>query len=162
MEKRNIDLRYILSRAPNAHAKIKGSTEYSNITGSTGFYQTPYGIMVITSVFGLPSSIDACNNNIFAIHIHSGESCTGNSLDPFLNAGVHYNPKGCPHPHHSGDMPPLFSSAGYAFSAYLTNNFTIDEIAGKAVVIHDRADDFTSQPSGNSGAKIACGIIIKK
>jgi len=71
----------------------------------------------------------------------------------------HYNPDNLPHPYHSGDMPPLFGNDGTAFSVFLTNRFKIDEIIGRTVVIHAQPDDFTSQPSGNSGEKIACGII---
>jgi len=41
----------------------------------------------------------------------------------------------------------------------LINKFTIDEIVGKVIIIHDMPDDFTTQPSGNSGTKIACGRI---
>lgn len=46
-----------------------------------------------------------------------------------------------------------------AFSAFLTDRFTVKEILNRTVVIHSRPDDFTTQPSGNSGEKIACGVI---
>ncbi len=161
MERGTVDLNYLLRRNPDAYANVSGSMEYTQITGSVRFYNTPYGIMTVTSISGLPSSSEPCRNNFFAMHIHNGSECSGNESDPFSKAGTHYNPNGCPHPQHAGDMVPLFSVNGYAFSAYLTNSFTIDEILGKAVIVHDSADDFTTQPSGNSGNKIACGIIIK-
>lgn len=63
------------------------------------------------------------------------------------------------HPSHAGDLPPLLGNNGYAWSAFLTKRFTIEEILGKSVVIHAMRDDFTSQPSGNSGEKIGCGVI---
>lgn len=156
---RNRDLSYLLGRQPNAYAIIKGR-EGNEITGNTSFYQTPYGVVVVTSVSGLPQNNIECENKIFAIHIHSGNECAGNEQDPFLNTGAHYNPNNCPHPHHAGDMPPLFSANGFAFSVYLTNNFTVEEIVGKTIVIHENLDDFTTQPSGNAGEKIACGAII--
>jgi len=56
---------------------------------------------------------------------------------------------------------PLFSNSGYAWSSFLTNRFTVDQIIGRTVIIHSDPDDFTTQPSGNSGKKIACGEIIK-
>ena len=59
-------------------------------------------------------------------------------------------------------MPPLFWNNGYAFQMFLTDRFTVKEIIGKTVIIHDNADDFTTQPSGNSGEKIACGVIEKE
>jgi len=60
----------------------------------------------------------------------------------------------------AGDLPPLFSANGYAFSAVLTNRFTIDEIIGRTIIIHSSVDDFITQPAGNAGTKNACGKII--
>ena len=99
---------------------------------------------------------------MFCSACNSGENkteTTGNEDDPFADAKTHYNPKSCPHPYHAGDLPPLFSANGYAYSAVLTDRFTVDEIIGKTVVIHSSPDDFTTQPSGNAGRKIACGVI---
>ena len=56
-------------------------------------------------------------------------------------------------------MPPLFGCNGAAFSVFLTDRITVNEIIGKTVIIHSDPDDFTSQPSGNAGTKIACGVI---
>lgn len=81
-------------------------------------------------------------------------------LTPFANALTHFNPYDRPHPYHSGDLPPLFSSGGYAVSVFLTDRFSVNEVLGRAVIVHSSPDDFTTQPSGNSGEKIACGIII--
>ena len=66
---------------------------------------------------------------------------------------------GCEHPNHAGDLPPLFGNNGFALSLFLTNRFTVDEVIGRTIIIHDHPDDFTTQPSGNSGTKIACGVI---
>jgi Cu-Zn family superoxide dismutase len=56
-------------------------------------------------------------------------------------------------------MPPLFSSGGRAFLVFLTNRFKVRDVVGRTVVIHAGRDDFTTQPSGDSGKKIACGVI---
>lgn len=151
--------RFIGKHRPTAIAELKGSPAYPNIDGIVYFYQTPLGVIVSTEVSGLPYENGSCKENIFAFHIHNGKSCTGNAADTFANAGSHYNPYGCKHPQHAGDLPPLFGNEGYAWSAVLTNRFDIDEIIGNAVIIHSNPDDFTTQPSGNSGEKIACGII---
>ena len=112
------------------------------------------------SISGLPKgSAESCSDRIFGFHIHEGNSCTGNAQDPFANAKTHYNPYGCAHPFHAGNLPPLFENDGYAYLSVLTNRFSISEIIGRTVIIHDMPDDFTSQPSGNSGTKIACGVI---
>ncbi len=149
------------SRHPKAVAYVSGSSEYSLIKGIVRFYNSAYGVFVIAQISGLPIG-NMCASPIFGFHIHEGASCSGNADDPFADTLTHYNPKGCPHPYHAGDLPPLFSANGYAYSAVLTNRFTIDEIVGKTIVIHSSPDDFTSQPSGNAGEKIACGVITAR
>lgn len=79
--------------------------------------------------------------------------------DPFADAMPHYDPNGCEHPHHAGDLPPLFENNGFALSLVLTDRFSVDEVIGRTVIVHADPDDFTTQPSGNSGEKIACGVI---
>lgn len=94
------------------------------------------------------------------MHIHDGGSCAGRGGNkPFQLSGTHYNPNGCEHPYHAGDLPPLFSVNGIAMNAVLTNRFAVREIIGKTIIIHSGVDDFTTQPAGNSGEKIACGVI---
>lgn len=56
-------------------------------------------------------------------------------------------------------MPPLIENNGYAYMSVLINKFKIKDILGKVVINHDSPDDFKTQPSGNSGTKIACGKI---
>ena len=147
-------------RIPDAVAMIRGISEYSGINGSVKFYQTSRGVLAVAEIFGLPVSSDKCAGGIFAFHIHSGASCSGNEEDSFADVGTHYNPKDCPHPYHAGDMPPLFSAGDTAFLAFLTDRVSVNEIIGKTVIIHDKPDDFTTQPSGNAGNKIACGEIV--
>ena len=89
----------------------------------------------------------------------NGTSCTGNNIDEFADAKTHFNPKNCAHPYHVGDLPPLIENNGYAYMGVLINKFDIKDIIGKVIIIHEMPDDFTSQPGGNSGKKIACGKI---
>ncbi len=155
------DFRPVFRNRANAMAIIKGSEEYPDIKGRALFYQTREGVFVVTDVRGLPKGDGACYKPIFAYHIHNGNECSGNNKDPFANAGTHYNPDDCAHPYHSGDMPPLFGVKGKAYSVFLTDRFTVREILGKPVIIHGSMDDFSTQPSGNAGKKIACGIITR-
>lgn len=152
----------LLQRPPQAFAKIRGNGEHPNLRGIVRFYQTSSGVVVSAEIQGLPNPSGQCESPIFAFHIHSGGSCTGNSEDPFANAGTHFNPNNCLHPYHAGDMPPLFGADGSAFSMFLTNRFKLSDVIGKTVIIHSAPDDFTTQPSGNSGKKIACGVIESK
>ena len=156
----NIRLLPVLRGRPQAEAELSGSAAYPGISGIVRFYQTRAGVIVYAEVDGLPSSPGTpCGGRIFGFHIHEGTSCGGNMTDPFADVMAHYNPDGCPHPFHAGDMPPLFGNDGFVLTLFLTNRFSISEIIGRAVIIHDSPDDFTLQPSGNSGTKIACGII---
>lgn len=149
-------------RKAHAVAKIKGSPKHPDLNGIAGFSQTKDGVLVSVFVKGLPKADNMCKKPIFAIHIHSGGSCSGNETDYFADALTHYNPDNCSHPYHAGGMPPLFGANGSGFSMFLTDRFLLKQIIGKTVIIHSDPDDFTTQPSGNSGEKIACGVIVKK
>ena len=150
-----------IKKRPFAFAIINGSNEYPSIKGVAYFYKLQAGVLVSIQLKGLPLSSSICQNPIFAVHIHSGSNCTGNSTDPFANALTHYNPNNCNHPYHAGDLPPIFGANGLGFSVFLTNRFTAEEITEKTLILHSSPDDFTTQPSGNSGVKIACGVILK-
>lgn len=139
-------------RLPSAVACVSGGRADPNLKGIVRFTQNCGGVLVTAEVSGLP------RDGFYAFHIHEGSNCGG---DGFLNSGTHYNPRGEVHPLHAGDLPPLLSHHGKAKMTVLTGRFLVDEIIGKTVVIHSKPDDFTSQPSGNSGEKIACGIICR-
>lgn len=153
-------LQNILRRVPDARAIMAGSHEYPGLHGQVSFYQATDGVVLIAQVDGLPSGTEPCASNVFGFHIHEGNSCTGSDEDPFADSGGHYDPRDCPHPAHAGDLPPLFGNQGYAFMAFFTDRFTVKEVIGRTAIIHASQDDFTTQPSGNSGAKIACGRIL--
>lgn len=150
----------LLHERPQAWAKLRGSSLCPGIFGIVRFYRHPNGTLVSAEVRGIPENRNACASPILGFHIHEGTSCSGNEEDPFADARMHYNPGGCPHPYHAGDLPPLINANGYALSVFLTDRFNINEIIGKTVILHDSTDDFSTQPSGNSGKKIACGEIV--
>lgn len=156
----NMNLLAVLRTRPQAVAVLRGSEQYIGVYGNVRFYRVGAGVIIVTQVTGLPSYDDRCKSPVFGFHIHEGEQCTGNINDPFADVGSHYNPYECPHPYHAGDMPPLFGAEGTAFSAFLTDRVSLREIIGKTVIIHSMPDDFTTQPGGNSGEKIACGKIV--
>ncbi len=149
----------VLQQSPSATAEISGSPSYPAIRGRVHFYQTKFGVLVLVQVSGLPKATAACDTRTFACHIHAGSSCTGNQDDPFADAMTHDNPENCEHPHHAGDLPPLWGNDGYAFALFLTDRFSVEDVIGKTVIIHANPDDFTTQPAGNAGQKIACGVI---
>lgn len=155
----SINFLSLIRQKPQAIARVNGSPDHPDLKGTAAFYQTRAGVIVASQISGLPTNKDICHQPIFAFHIHGGGSCSGNETDYFADAMGHYNPNNCPHPYHAGDMPPLFGVNGNAFLAFLTNRFTVKDVIGRTVIIHSNPDDFTTQPSGNSGARIACGVI---
>lgn len=148
-----------LSQMPAAYAELMGNPGTGEINGMVRFYPIGAGVLVNAEIYGLPVSTVPCGSDIFGFHIHEGHSCTGDSSDTYANAGAHYNPALCPHPAHEGDLPPLFGNNGSAWMMYYTDRFRVPDIIGKTVIIHSSPDDFSTQPAGHSGTKIACGTI---
>lgn len=144
-----------------AYAIIEGSSAYPEVRGRMLLRPSPKGVTVSVTVTGLPRKDAPCGSGFLGFHIHEGEACTPMGDDAFADAMGHYNKNGCPHPFHAGDMPPLLNADGYAAMSFVTDRFTIGEVIGKTVIIHSGPDDFTTQPAGNSGIRIACGVIRK-
>lgn len=140
---------------PCAMACVRGSSgEGARIDGTVKFYQLACGTLVVAEVRGLPET----ETNFFGFHIHEGGDCGG---EGFADTGGHYNPSRAEHPMHAGDLPPLLGCKGRAYLAVLTGRFRAEEVVGRTVVIHGHPDDFHSQPAGDAGMKIACGVIRK-
>lgn len=138
-----------------AVASIRGGAENPCIRGTVEFRQMCDGTLVDVQIEGLPES----PTGFFAFHIHEGSDCRGAG---FSDTGGHFNPENREHPCHAGDLPPLLSNCGVARMTVLTGRFRVLEVIGRTVVIHIHPDDFHTQPSGNAGEKIACGVIRKK
>lgn len=140
------------SRYYTAIARIEGGEGNPGLHGTVKFHQRRDGTLVTAEIMGLPTS----ETGFFAFHIHEGHDCRGSG---FSDTGGHFNPANTAHPNHAGDLPPLLSSSGKAFMEVLTGRFCVEEVIGRTVIIHSNPDDFHTQPSGNAGTKIACGII---
>ena len=143
-------------RCPDAVARIKGGADAPQLSGEVRFYQQCGSVLVVADISGMPNCSES---GFFALHIHEGGCCGG---EGFSQTGGHYNPEKAAHPNHAGDLPPLMRCRNRAFLAVRTDRFCVREIIGRTVVIHDGPDDFRSQPAGNAGMKIACGVICKK
>ena len=107
-------------------------------------------------------------NSSHAIHIHENGDCSAADAS---SAGGHFNPTGAPHgkvgagAHHAGDMDNIVANASgvaavnvHARGVVLGGGAGNDAI-GRAVVVHAQRDDYRSQPSGDAGARVACGVI---
>lgn len=147
---------HCVSTCPDAVAVIQGGSEAPRLSGQVRFYQEQKRVLVVADLSCLPQN---SSTGFFALHIHEGDSCSGAN---FSETGGHYNPTEKDHPNHAGDLPPLMLCHGGAYLAVRTDRFCVQDIIGRTVVIHSGPDDFHSQPAGNAGTKIGCGIICKR
>lgn len=145
-------------------AIIKGGPLAPRINGLVTFTDVQGGTLVAVTVYGLPNYQPASNGGSpigpFGFHLHNvGDCAVGNPQSPFEAAGEHWNPDNQPHGNHAGDFPVLFSNNGYSYMAFFTNRFKPEDVIGKSVIIHQNPDDYRTQPSGNAGLRLACGVI---
>ncbi|HHU18369.1 MAG: superoxide dismutase family protein [Anaerovoracaceae bacterium] len=147
-----------------AYAQIKGGPLAPQLQGIVYFRGIPNGTQVCIEVYGLPAYRPSQNNSPpigpHGFHIHEFGVCeVGDPNDPFQSAGSHWNPTNEPHGNHAGDLPVLFSNNGYSNMCFVTNKFKVEDIIGRTVIIHENPDDYRSQPSGNAGRRLGCGVI---
>jgi Cu-Zn family superoxide dismutase len=147
--------------AQTAKATLKNAE--GKEVGSAALTQTPAGVLISLSVKGLPAGERA-------FHIHGVGKCE----PPFTSAGAHFNPGGKKHGlmaaegHHAGDLPNLHVPAGGELVAeVLDPAVTLEKgkanslfgAQGTALVIHAGRDDYKTDPAGDAGGRIACGVV---
>lgn len=147
-----------------ARATVLGGPLAPQISGTVYFYDVPGGTWVHTRVSGLPEYQPALPGGDpvgpHGYHIHVFGTCAvGSPGDPFQAAGPHWSPDNQPHGNHAGDFPVLFSNNGFAEMGFFTDRFKPWQIVNRAVLIHENPDDYRSQPAGDSGRRLACGVI---
>lgn len=152
------------NRRRTAVAYVLGGPLRPQINGVVFFHDTLGGTIVTAQITGLPDYRPAIGTENpvgpHGFHIHENGTCeTGNPNDPFQAAGGHWNPNNQPHGNHAGDFPVLFSNSGRAYMSFFTNKFRVNEVVGKAVIIHKNPDDYQTQPAGDAGKRLACGVI---
>jgi Cu-Zn family superoxide dismutase len=142
-------------------ANIKGTTEGSKVTGTAKFEDNKGGLKVTVKVENVAPGLHG-------FHVHEKGLCTNAGND----AGGHFNPEGHPHGHapkqgpasvHPGDMGNINVGADGKGTLETTLpgvslNSGKYNISGLAVILHDKPDDY-SQPTGNAGGRIGCGVI---
>jgi Cu-Zn family superoxide dismutase len=148
-----------------AVANIQGGPLAPQISGIVQFTEVPGGTWVSVWVTGLPAYQPGANGRQpigpHGFHLHQFGNCqVGDPRNPFVAAGEHWNPTNQPHGNHAGDFPVLFSNDGTAIMGFFTNKFQVDDVVGKSVIIHENPDDYRTQPAGNSGRRLACGVIM--
>ena len=149
-------------KGPGAVAQLQ-STAGNTATGTVSFVQKGDGVMVSGEVRGLKPNAE------HGFHVHEKGDC---SSGDGISAGGHFNPEGKPHgnhadgDHHAGDLPSLKADAsGVAKFSFESTAITVgsgaSDITGRSLIVHRDPDDYKTQPTGNSGARIACAVITK-
>jgi superoxide dismutase, Cu-Zn family len=147
--------------AQSAKATLKNAE--GKDVGTAALTQTPAGVLISLSVKGLPPGERA-------FHIHGVGKCE----PPFTSAGPHFNPGGKKHGlmaadgHHAGDLPNLHVPASGELAVEVLNaGVTLEQGKpgsllggqGTALVVHAGKDDYKTDPAGDAGGRIACGLI---
>ena len=133
----------------------------SKVSGEATFEQAGDKVRVVVTAQGLRPDQE------HGLHIHEAGDCS--SADG-MSAKGHFNPFGRPHGHpstgqrHAGDLPSLKGDKdGRAKLDVTVDQLTVNpgpaSIVGRGIIIHADPDDYKTQPTGNSGARLACGVI---
>ena len=135
--------------------------------GTASFTATSHGVLIQFDLKGL-------SPGVHAIHIHTSGNC-----DPkvaFTSAGPHFSPEPnkmhgylAAHGTHAGDLPNQFAASdGTLHASTISNAFSLGngkksifDRDGAALIVHAKADDYMSQPAGNAGDRVACGVITR-
>jgi Cu-Zn family superoxide dismutase len=144
--------------AGKAAAAIEGRSG-STLTGTAEFVVHGARMMITVSVKGAAPGVHA-------VHIHEKGDC---SAPDASSAGGHFNPAGHQHgapdapEHHAGDLGNMTVGADGTGSVMVhTADLSLEgpnSIVGRAIIIHEKSDDFVTQPTGNAGGRIGCGVI---
>lgn len=135
-------------------------TQGSKVQGLVMFHQMDDHLMVHARLGGLKPDAE------HGFHVHENGSCASTDGS---SAGGHFNPDGQPHgpqnaAHHAGDLPALRADAdGRVDQKFMLKGPTLAagaaSLVGRSVIVHAQADDYATQPTGNSGARLGCGVI---
>lgn len=146
--------------AVSATAVLTPRADHEGLSGTVTFTEGADGVAIAAHIEGAPAGDHG-------FHIHEVGDC---SADDFTSSGGHFNPAGVDHAgpeaesHHAGDLGNVtVGEDGMAHHELSSSLITLGEgensIVGRAVVLHENADDLTSQPTGAAGGRIACGVI---
>jgi superoxide dismutase, Cu-Zn family len=147
---------------PPQHRVNLAATQGNEAAGELVLTAMPDGVRIEGSISGLKADTE------HGFHVHEKGDC---SAPDASSAGEHFNPTSQPHgdpggaTHHAGDMQNIRADAeGRAPVSTVVNAVTLgdggtNDVVGKAIVVHAKRDDYKTQPSGDSGDRIACGVI---
>jgi Cu-Zn family superoxide dismutase len=145
---------------PRAVAALK-STTGNTASGTVAFAQSSDKVLVSGRVSGLKPNAE------HGFHLHEKGDC---SSGDGMSTGGHFNPDSQPHgnhagvAHHAGDLPSLKAdAAGVATFSFESPGISVGSgganIVGRGLIVHRDPDDYTTQPTGNSGPRLACAVV---
>ena len=148
-----------VASAATAHATLSGVAG-SHLTGTVSFTETSEGVDIVVAVEHAPPGVHG-------FHLHEKGDC---SAADFTSTGGHFNPTGTAHgapdaaAHHAGDYGNLTVGEDgkgelKLHSTMLTVADGPNSVRGRGVILHEKADDLTTQPTGAAGGRIACGVV---
>jgi Cu-Zn family superoxide dismutase len=147
---------------PTAMATL-APTAGNTTSGTVQFAQRGDRVLVSGEVRGLRPNAE------HGFHVHEKGDC---SSPDGTSAGGHYNPTGRPHgrhgagAHHAGDLPSLRADGnGVARFSFESTSIGVGrgaDVVGRGLIVHRDPDDYTTQPTGNSGARLACAVIARR
>jgi len=151
------------AKAQTATAKLE-SADDPKLSGSVTFTQLADGVRVVVNVAGVDKP------GPHGIHLHENGKCEPDAAGKrYTSAGGHFNPGAAQHAcresttHHAGDFGNIeIKPDGTGHLEVVTSLLSLGGASspvGKAVVLHAGTDDCSSQPAGNSGARLACGVV---
>ena len=152
--------------AEHASAVLKDPS--GQVIGSADFTEDATGVVHVNV------HVDGLASGLHGIHVHTIGVCNGATVPAFSSAGGHFNPAGAQHGldnpagPHAGDLSNLtVNPAGVGHLNATTDRLTLSagalsvfDLDGSALVIHANVDDQVTDPTGNSGGRIACGVIV--
>jgi len=147
-----------------ADIRVEMRSANGQSAGTATITETPHGLIVRYTPFNLPKGIHA-------MHLHEAGTC---DAPTFESAGGHFNPTNVLHGfasakgYHAGDIPNIAVGSERESHEHFvrdvrlrTGNMPLVDADGASLVVHAGADDHTTDPAGNSGDRIACGVIAK-
>jgi superoxide dismutase, Cu-Zn family len=142
---------------------MQGGLDDTDFAGTLSITPEGTGVRIVADVAGVDK------DGRHGIHVHENGMCEHHpaaaDAKPFATAGGHYNPTNTEHacpptdPRHAGDLGNIEISGGKGHLELSVANLSMDQLNGKAVILHAGEDDCKTQPTGNSGDRLACGVV---